>query len=252
MTRFAVTIAIILTIILHSASILAGEAETANDSPVRKIRRSMGKLRESMKSAPDTPIMSKTSSDDLRAMIAQLDGMSASTAVSEVKALTLRKDESKKTEPTTQPSSTKIEKKPEVDKSVPQKVLDELKKTDPASGTGPLTVANLAFDRGELPVARVFYELVAKCDVDDETKAWALYQMGNCDRKSHPGRSAEAYEKAVDKYPKTLWGRLAVTENDVLAWEMGNDPVGLLKKIENDPVMKVAKKKKSESTAEAE
>jgi TolA-binding protein len=106
-------------------------------------------------------------------------------------------------------------------------VVEKLKGIPTAALASPSDLADELFQSGHLAAAAAMYER-AIGQGDDDTKAWALYQMGNCRRIAKPQEAEALYLQVIRQHGKSPWAQLAAVEQKLLEWQRVNRPLELL------------------------
>lgn len=106
-------------------------------------------------------------------------------------------------------------------------VVEKLKGIPTATLTSPADLADELYQGGHLAAAAAMYER-AISQGDDDTKAWALYQMGNCRRIAKPQEAEALYLQVIRQHGKSPWAQLAAVEQKLLEWQRVNRPLELL------------------------
>jgi len=114
-------------------------------------------------------------------------------------------------------------------RKVPDEALARIRGMSASSLTRPLTVADGLFRGGQYDAALVFYELAMKKNADSETRAWLLFQIGNCQRRSDPAAARKAYQQLVEGFADSPWTPVARMLDRLVAWRMLNKPEDALK-----------------------
>jgi len=114
----------------------------------------------------------------------------------------------------------------------------------PADRIGdPLALADALFAAGHHKEACAFYEAVLKGDKDNKDaagRAWVLFQMANCQRRSDPTKAVELYGRVVTEHAASLWARVAETYRGVLQGITGAGAIEMPKPVAALPTEKPA------------
>jgi len=224
-----------------------GEQDNAskpiNKSAV-KVADSIKRLKRAMAEVPKTAPASDTSDARIQEMIQRLKSLSLPDKPIERGAEIVPK----KQQPTTRPSGPVTEQavKP---KGVPKEILDRIKKIPPSQAVDPLFIGDAMFNDGELEIAAVFYSLALERKLENRTRAWVLYQLGNCQAAKDPSAALASYKEVAAKYPKVLWAELAAVQIQMTEWRISAKPEELLKRIRTDPAYKPAGKKSTSAVS---
>ena len=104
---------------------------------------------------------------------------------------------------------------------------------NPDQVSNPFEVAELLFLSGHLVEAIPFYEsALAKTSRTDAAtssdRAWILFQLGNCLRKTDMARARDTYQKLVAEHPDSPWAELARAHGRLISWYLATKPDQLL------------------------
>jgi tetratricopeptide (TPR) repeat protein len=75
----------------------------------------------------------------------------------------------------------------------------------------PLALADALFMAGHYREAYAFYETALKGNGNGKVKAWALFQMANCQRESDPAAGIALYDQILKDHPDSPWAQIAKT-----------------------------------------
>ena len=114
---------------------------------------------------------------------------------------------------------------------MPKKVVERLKSLPPDSLREPVALADELFATGYLAGAHALYERALSRNPDNETKAWALYQMAGCLRQSDPPAAELLYLRVQNEHGGTVWAMAADVEHKILAWRRVNKLDELLQSV---------------------
>jgi len=134
------------------------------------------------------------------------------------------------TQPATQPAAATT-RPAGSGRALPKKVVERLKNLSPDSLREPVALADELFATGYLAGAHALYERALSRNPDDETKAWALYQMAGCLRQSDPPAAELLYLRVKDEHGGTVWAMAADVEYKILAWRRTNKLDELLRNV---------------------
>jgi tetratricopeptide (TPR) repeat protein len=133
-----------------------------------------------------------------------------------------------------QDQKPKLPYEPISDKTI--QMLRDLSK-DPGKVDNPLDLAETLFLSGNMEEASLFYtEALARTEPNDvgssRYRAWALYQTGNCLRKTDPAVAMETYTRLVTEYPDSPWSDMAAIQARLIDWYLKNEPHKLVANAE--------------------
>lgn len=131
---------------------------------------------------------------------------------------------------TTQPTPTSQPAAP--GRTLPAKVLAQLKGMPAANLSRPVDLADDLFRAGYLDAAFTLYEKAGGGGAEPATRAWALYQMANCRRTTDAAAAETLYHRVAIEHASTPWAEPAATEEKLLQWQRLHQPLSLLKDIE--------------------
>ncbi len=107
-------------------------------------------------------------------------------------------------------------------------VLATLRRLGAGRAVDPVLVADELFADGQLEVAGAFYEAALLRSQGDDDLAWALFQLGNCRRKSDPLAAKQAYTELAAKCPDCPWAQAAAMRLKLIEWAEVNKPLDAL------------------------
>ena len=119
---------------------------------------------------------------------------------------------------TTQPSATAAEAK------------ERIRKLNAIADPGAL--ADALFQAKHPGLAAIFYERAIRGPATPKTKAWLLFQAGNCSRKTNPQAALKAFDALVAAHPGSLWSDIALVQKGIVQWRNTNNLAVLLNDIE--------------------
>ena len=96
----------------------------------------------------------------------------------------------------------------------------------------PAALADALFQAKHPDLAAVFYDRAFKGPAAPKTKAWLLFQAGNCSRKTKPKAALKAYETLIAAHPASLWSSIALVQKGIVEWRNTNNMAALLSDIE--------------------
>ncbi len=97
----------------------------------------------------------------------------------------------------------------------------------------PFELGEVLFLSGHLREAAAFYqEALRRIDAKDirmvETRAWILFQIGNCLRNSDMPAAAKIYGQLIAEYPNSPWTELAQAQVKLIEWLQKDEPENLI------------------------
>ncbi len=113
-----------------------------------------------------------------------------------------------------------------------QEILAKLKKLPPESIPDPTALADTLFIEEYLESASFFYAMALKNETDADERAWLLFQIANCYRKTNPTEAVKVYAKLLSEHPNSLWSSTAHMPKNIIEWYKVNKLDDLLKEIE--------------------
>jgi len=116
------------------------------------------------------------------------------------------------------------------------KQLESLSEQD-AELTSPFDLAEILYCSGRLKSAAKFYHLALSMaesgkGTAPEDKAWIIFQIGNCLRKSDQEQASKMYKRLINQYPDSPWAQCARKQDQLLEWLRDEKPRQLLAKDE--------------------
>jgi hypothetical protein len=96
----------------------------------------------------------------------------------------------------------------------------------------PAALADVLFQAKHSDLAGVFYDRAIKGASAPDTKAWSLFQAGNCNRKTKPEAALKAYDTLVASHPDSLWSELALVQKGIITWRNADNMAALFADIE--------------------
>jgi tetratricopeptide (TPR) repeat protein len=102
--------------------------------------------------------------------------------------------------------------------AIPDSVVEELKKLPPEQIADLVALADALYMGGRQPEAFPFYEKALSSKLEAEQKAWVLFQMANCRRRTDVAAAQDLYKRLVTEYPKCPWAGIAMVQQRLLAW----------------------------------
>ena len=107
--------------------------------------------------------------------------------------------------------------------------LDKIKSLPASSIADPVALADALCLAGRLEAAATFYEKAMDTKVDSATRAWLLFQLGNCHKGSDPQAARGYYKRLLSEHPDSIWKAAAVVADRLIEWKLTNEPEKLLK-----------------------
>ena len=210
----------LLAALIAAAGAAAWCPASESNSNADALRKNMRDLWRASISAPKDP-----SAGLLRNTIAKLDATSASSPASKPAATDVASWAPTTTAPvamavvtsapTSEPASA-----PAIARIDPN-VLENLKKAPAQGAAGMLTLADSLFNEKELPSAYALYDQALKQDITDDSKGWALFQMGHCLQDSDANAAVGLYKRVSAEHPQCNWAPLAAAQVKMIDWRRG-------------------------------
>lgn len=85
----------------------------------------------------------------------------------------------------------------------------------------PIAAADCLYVHGDYETAGELYQLGLKQFTDTEEsffRPWAMFQAGNCLRRSDPDSAYTLYEQLISEYPESYWTPAARSEQKIIEW----------------------------------
>jgi len=95
----------------------------------------------------------------------------------------------------------------------------------------PGALADALFQAGRSKLAGTFYDRAIQGQTDAKTRAWLLFQAGNCRRGTDPAQAAKSYDALLAAHPDSIWSQIARVRKGLLQWRGANKIDQLLKDI---------------------
>ena len=97
----------------------------------------------------------------------------------------------------------------------------------------PLKLAEILFRSGCLKeAAKCYQEALNRMTANDtdkkQTKAWILFQIGNCLRNNDPPKAMEMYRQLIAQYHDSPWVNLAKARSKLINWYQQHKPRALI------------------------
>ncbi|MHC4264398.1 MAG: tetratricopeptide repeat protein [Planctomycetota bacterium] len=102
----------------------------------------------------------------------------------------------------------------------------------------PFELAELLFLSNHFDKAAIFYaEALNRTStvnsISAQRKAWILYQMGNCLRKSEPDRAKQVYTQLINEFPESSWIEPAKSQLELIDWFQKDQPEKIISDIQS-------------------
>jgi hypothetical protein len=107
---------------------------------------------------------------------------------------------------------------------IPPAILQRLRGTPASTLAHPVAVGDGLFRSGQHEAALVFYELAMRHSTEPAARAWLLFQIGNCQRRTDPAAAAKAYQQLIRDFPDSPWSPVAKMLDRVVQWRLLNKP----------------------------
>jgi tetratricopeptide (TPR) repeat protein len=112
---------------------------------------------------------------------------------------------------------------------IANQTLQKIKKLslNPSDLKNPFEMGETLFLSGYLQEAAIFYqEALIRRSVDDtdSSRAWILFQIGNCLRNYDRPTAIRMYGQLIAEYPNSIWKELAEVRRSLLAWYLKEEP----------------------------
>ncbi len=138
---------------------------------------------------------------------------------------------------TTQPSGhdanqvrIPIENNAKKEKSAPARGVDL--QTLPADTIGnPILLADALYLGGHWKAAASFYRVAVdnKKKFEATDRAWALYQIANCQRRYDPSQSKATYQRMVSEFASSPWVESGQVQERLVTWKLSAKPEAMVK-----------------------
>ena len=96
--------------------------------------------------------------------------------------------------------------------------LDDLKRLAPEKVADLIGLADALYLSGHLPEAYAVYEKALARQEPPDAKAWALFQMANCQRPTDPKAAIALYKRLAAEHPKSPWTPVGTVRQQLLEW----------------------------------
>lgn len=99
----------------------------------------------------------------------------------------------------------------------------------------PRELAEILFNSNCLPEAAICYRqaldrITADDAVEQRSKAWLLFQLGNCLRNDDPQTAIQTYKQLTQECPDSSWADLANAKVELIDWHQKNETDTLISK----------------------
>ena len=202
-------------------ALLCGHPTFAAENVTEEIRQSMHGLKMSSISAP-IPQTSRHAFDLQRA-IHTLTGLEPVDPESRTTF-----DQPMQPEQPTELTDTEQQHEP-VRIQIDHEIIKALKTGSATGLANAQEIADSLYGDGEYSAALELYELAYEQPGDDDSRAWILFQMGNCLQHSSPAKAREHYARVVKEYPDCRWSQAANQMDLLLEWQEVNKPLSMIK-----------------------
>jgi tetratricopeptide (TPR) repeat protein len=102
----------------------------------------------------------------------------------------------------------------------------------------PLAAADCLYAHDEYKTAAQLYQVALKQMVDTKEalfRPWALFQAGNCLRRTEPDTAYKFYEQLISEYPESYWTPAARSEQQIIDWFKTNQSFVNMERYGSDP-----------------
>jgi len=138
----------------------------------------------------------------------------------------------------TAPVKVKVKPKPAAASSRPaptskpamDPALEKIRNLPPSKVCDPLALADALYLAGRPKLAHGFYKKVMEGEKAPTTRAWVLFQLGNCTRSTQPALALGYYQQLASDHGDSHWRPVAEAMAGVLTWNVTYKPGELLKK----------------------
>ncbi len=117
---------------------------------------------------------------------------------------------------------------PAAPRKIPPRTLQRLMQLSPSGVSRPITLGDSLHRGGYDAEAFKIYQMAMQREPSPEDRAWVLFQMANCKRKTDPEMAMGIYKRLLHEHPTSAWSDMAQTECDFLKWVQDNDPTRAL------------------------
>jgi hypothetical protein len=114
----------------------------------------------------------------------------------------------------------------------------------------PIQLADVLYLGGHWKAAATFYVMVVEGDgkkYPKNDKVWALYQLGNCQRRYDPTEAKVTYKRLIEEYPDSPWVAASQVQQRLLTWKLSSKPKQLVEKHRNTGMAEVNDKSDAET-----
>ena len=109
--------------------------------------------------------------------------------------------------------------------------LDKIRSLPAGSITDPVALADALYLAGRIEAAATFYEKGLETKLESSTRAWLLFQLGNCHKDSDPEAARGYYKRLLNEHTESIWKPAVVVADRLIEWKLTNKPEELLKTI---------------------
>jgi tetratricopeptide (TPR) repeat protein len=109
--------------------------------------------------------------------------------------------------------------------------LQKIRKLPADSLPDPVALADALYRGGHIEAAGVFYDKALGQQKDDPTRAWLLFQLGNCNRTSDPEAAQGYFTRVQKEHPKCPWSLAAEMQDRLIEWRKTNKPEEMLTQV---------------------
>ena len=111
-------------------------------------------------------------------------------------------------------------------------LLARLQQLAPRGIARPATLADSLFLGGHFEAAGDLYRFAMQRKSAPDQRAWLLFQMANCKRKSDPAMARGLYRRLLAEHPDSPWSPVADVQQNLIEWRRVNQPERLLKALQ--------------------
>lgn len=109
--------------------------------------------------------------------------------------------------------------------------LDKIRSLPAGSIADPVALADALYLAGRIEAAETFYEKGLEKKVDDSTRAWLLFQLGNCNKDGDPQAARGYYRRLLNEQAESIWKPAALVADRLIEWKLTNKPEELLNTV---------------------
>ena len=180
----------------------------------------------------------KITKNELRSMIEQIRSINIGVRKDEPEPVPVVPDKM----PIDEPNEIEIKSKDTEEKQIKysppngiiaNQTLQKIKKLslNPSDLKNPFEMGETLFLSGYLKEAAIFYQeaLIRRSGDDtDSSRAWILFQIGNCLRDDDRPTAIRMYGQLIAEYPNSIWKELAEVRRSLLNWYLKEEPHKLI------------------------